>query len=167
MKSLAHLLIAAFALTALSTAGCAEKDHVSSPPPAEKPAATADATRETASATDPATPSTLSRWSNVKGYPFEQRDLLLDALKPLVAHVDAQIGDLQASRTVMVKNNINTADWDFAMKEMIESRAYLIGLAEELTKARSENWAVQKDKFGRGWLRTQEAYAKVRSSTTS
>ena len=61
----------------------------------------------------------------------------------------------------------NTKDWDFAMKEMIDARLYLKSTGEVLAKAMPETWNQEKDKVGQAWVRTQEAYAKVKSSTTS
>jgi hypothetical protein len=167
MKSLPSLLVAAFALTALSTAGSAESDQATAPTSPDGSVVTTAPDPARSTGPGPAEPATLSRWSPFKDYTFEQRALLLNALKPLVAHVDLQITELNSRRAAMVKANVNTADWDFAMKEMVEARSYLLGLAAELDKAPSEKWDLQKDRFGQGWLRTQEAYTKVRASTTS
>jgi len=40
-------------------------------------------------------------------------------------------------------------------------------MEEELHEASPETWAQQKDKVGEAWMRAQEAYGKVKSSTTS
>ena len=50
---------------------------------------------------------------------------------------------------------------------MADSRTYLKSMGQELGKATAETWAQQREKVGQAWVRTQEAYAKVRSSTTS
>jgi hypothetical protein len=60
-----------------------------------------------------------------------------------------------------------TKDWDFAMKAMETARTFLMSAGEDLGKATEETWAQRRDKVGRAWVRTQEAYAKVKASTTS
>ncbi len=60
-----------------------------------------------------------------------------------------------------------TQEWDFAMKEMENSRSYFKSVGEELSKATPETWDQRKDKVGRAWVRAQEAYGKVKDSTTS
>jgi hypothetical protein len=167
MKSLPALAATAFALAALSTAGCAEKDQAAAPPAANPSVVANDAVPVPPTSLVPAETPALSGWSPFKGYTFEQRDLLLDALKPLPAQVELQITDLHDRRAAMVRRDVNTADWDFAMQEMIAARSYLIGLAADLSKTPGETWELQKTRFGQGWLRTQEAYTKVRASTTS
>jgi hypothetical protein len=87
-------------------------------------------------------------------------------LKRLEAIVDDQMSSLTARRAAM-KSTANTKDWDFAMKEMGDARSYLKSMGEELSKASPETWAQEKDKVGQAWVRTQEAYDEVKSSTTS
>jgi hypothetical protein len=53
------------------------------------------------------------------------------------------------------------------MKEMADARSNLKSMGEEIRKATPEIWAQEKDKVGRAWVRTQEAYDKVKSSVTS
>lgn len=83
------------------------------------------------------------------------------------ARVDAQVGELAAKRATMVKNAVDTKDWDLAMKEMGAARDYLRSVGEEIRQATRDTWAQQKEKVGLAWIRTQEAYAKVKASTTS
>jgi len=52
------------------------------------------------------------------------------------------------------------------MKEMGDARSALKSMGEELSKATPETWDQEKDKVGQAWVRTQEAYDKVKSSTT-
>jgi hypothetical protein len=40
-------------------------------------------------------------------------------------------------------------------------------MAEEVSTATDETWAQEKAKVGQAWVRTQAAYDKVKSSTTS
>ena len=53
------------------------------------------------------------------------------------------------------------------MKEMADARAYLKSTGEEANKATPETWLQAKEKVGQAWTRTQEAYDKVKASTTS
>jgi hypothetical protein len=81
------------------------------------------------------------------------------------AAVDAQIVELTARRAAMTSKT-DTKDWDFAMKEMIESCAYFKSTGDTLADATPETWPQGKDKVGGAWERTQAAYTKVKSSTT-
>ena len=158
MKPLPRLLLTVFLLTGLADAGCAEKEKVAAPAPSAPVAVSPPA---------PATTDADARWADLKNYSFDQRDLLLAALKPLLARVDEQVDQLKAKRAILMKNDVDLTDWDFAMKEMSNARSYLAGMAQALGQARRENWDEQKGRLGRAWERTQAAYAKVRASTTS
>jgi hypothetical protein len=80
--------------------------------------------------------------------------------------VDEQITELTAKRATM-KGTTDTKEWDFAMKEMINARNNLKSTGEVLAKADPETWAEQKDRVGVAWVRTQDAFAKVKASTTT
>ena len=66
-----------------------------------------------------------------------------------------------------MKTTTDTKGWDFAMKEMEDARSALHSIGTELSQATPETWNQEKDKVGQAWVRTQEAYDKVKSSTTS
>jgi hypothetical protein len=174
MNRFTNLVIAALGLAAFPTAGCAEKEKSAeaSPPPANDPATaaatsaqpgpTANVPVATAANSDGAS----ARWSDIKDCTYETRAQFFAGLTQLEARVDAQIRELVAKRATM-DGKSNTQDWDFAMKEMGNARTYLKSMGEELHKASPETWAQQKDKVGEAWVRAQEAYGKVKSSTTS
>jgi len=84
----------------------------------------------------------------------------------LEARVDDQIRRLTARRAAMTSTT-DTREWDFAMKEMGDARTYLKSMGAELRTATPETWNQQKDKVGQAWVRTQDAYGNVKSSTTS
>jgi hypothetical protein len=107
-----------------------------------------------------------ANWSDIKDCTYDLRDQFFAGLKRLEAKVDAQISELTAKRAAM-KSTTNTQDWDFAMKEMRDARTALKSMGEELSKATPETWDQLKDKVGQAWVRTQDAYGKVKSSTTS
>lgn len=141
-------LIAALSLAVLPLVHGAEK-----PAPANPDAA------------EPASPA--DRWPELKGYTFDQRDLFVAGLKELEARVDAQISELVAKRATMEASNTTTKEWDFAMQEMSRARTNLKSTSDDMTKAARTNWDQQKDKVGLAWVQTQNAYAKVKSSTTN
>lgn len=152
-------------LLAFSTAGCAEKAKVTETTlPVVKPSVVATATPDASVAESPAVAT--ARWSDLKGYTYNQRDLLLTGLKSLEARVDAQITELVAKRAALDASNISTKDWDFAMQEMVNARTNLKSTSADLAKATRDTWDQQKDKVGLAWVRAQDAYAKVKSSTT-
>jgi hypothetical protein len=142
---LTHLgLLLTLSLTALSVA------HGRENPPA------ADA---------PAGPTDL--WPALKDHTFDQRDAFFTGLQGLEARVDAQISELVAKRAAMEAANTNTQAWDFAMQEMGRARTTLLSTSADMLKADRDNWDQQKEKVGLAWERTQDAYAKVKASTTN
>ncbi|MBK8856654.1 MAG: hypothetical protein IPN11_02915 [Opitutaceae bacterium] len=106
------------------------------------------------------------RWADLKNHPFDSRDLLMAGLTGLEAQVAEQVKALNAKRTGM-KASTDTKGWDLAMKEMMDAQAYLTAMVIELGKSTREFWDQNKDKVGRAWVRTQDAYGKVKASTTS
>jgi hypothetical protein len=90
----------------------------------------------------------------------------LAGLSRLESEVDSQIAALTAKRATM-NGTTDTKDWDFAMKEMVNAQAYLKSSGAELSKATPETWSQAKDKVAQAWVRTQEAYTKVKASTTN
>ncbi len=58
-------------------------------------------------------------------------------------------------------------EWDFAMKEMESARSYLTSVGAAAGKAGRDLWDQEKAKVGRAWVSTQDAYGKVKSSTTA
>jgi hypothetical protein len=116
-----------------------------------------------------ATPSAAmgdADWANIKNYTYAQRTLLLAGLAGVQARVDAQIAELRVKRATMTPPT-RTADWDFAMQEMLNARAYLRAMSWELAKATPETWTQQRERVGEAWVRTQNAYGRVRASTTT
>lgn len=107
---------------------------------------------------------TGASWEEVKNCTYEQRARFSDGVAKLEARVEAQVAELNAKRENMKADPKN---WDFAMKEMNEARAYLKSMATEARKANEETWDDRKEKVRLAWERTQEAYGKVKASTTS
>ena len=151
---LARLVAASLACTALATVGCAKSEKVAAAAPSPTPPPTA-APENTVVAT----------WSDIKDLAYDSRADFFAGLKRLEAVVDGQVAELTARRAAM-KSTIDTREWDFAIKEMNNARTSLLGAGEEAGKATVETWAQQKEKVGQAWERTQQAYAKVKASTS-
>jgi hypothetical protein len=158
-----NLVTAAIGLAAFSTAGCAEKEKSAEPSPSPT-TAVESRTVPPAAAVSPEVAA--ARWSDIKDCTYETRGQFFAGLTRLEARVDDQIRELTAKRATM-DGKTSTQDWDFAMKEIENARTNLKSMGEELHKASPETWAEQKDKVGQAWVRAQEAYGKVKSSTTS
>jgi len=107
-----------------------------------------------------------ARWSDIKDCTFDMQARFFAGLARLEARVDDQIGRLTARRVALLSST-DLREWDFAMKEMGNARSYLRSVGRELRTANVATWNQQKDKVGQAWVRTQDAYAAVKSSTTS
>lgn len=120
-----------------------------------------------AAETRPVTPETqeVALWTGIKDITFDARAGFFSGCTRLAARLDVQISELVARRAAM-KADANTKDWDFAMKELTNARSYLTGTGELAAKATPESWAQDKDRVGQAWLRAQNAYARVKASTT-
>ena len=115
----------------------------------------------------PVNPAAASAtWMDIKDYTYDTRAQFFAGLSQLEARVDGQISELTARRAAMT-STANTKDWDFTMTEMGNARSNLKSTGEDLSKATPETWDQQKDKVGQAWVRTQDAYGKVKSSTTN
>ncbi len=160
-----NLCTALFSLVAFASAGCAEKERVAEAPlpPAKVVATTAPTAPVPVAAA--AIPDAAAQWTDIKDCTYAMRAQFFTGLKRLEGKVDGQISELTAKRATMT-GTTGTKEWDFAMKEMGESRSYLKSMGEELTKATSETWSQGVDKVGQAWVRTQDAYSKVKASTT-
>ena len=164
----------AFSLAVFSTAGCAEKEQTANAalPPAKDAASTAVTTTlpgstvtvPVAAAASP--DAAIAKWVDIKDCTYDTRARFFAGLNRLQARVDEQISSLSARRAAMT-STADTKDWDFAMKEMADARSNLKSAGDELSKASPETWNQEKDKVGQAWMRTQEAYDKVKISTTS
>jgi len=107
------------------------------------------------------------QWTDIKDNTFEQRDHFILGLKRLQTTVDLQVDELNARRNTMVQQEIETRSWDFAMKEMENARSHLRAVGAEADAATSDNWDQMKRTIEIAWQRTQNAYGKVRASTTT
>lgn len=110
--------------------------------------------------------TTVAQWNDIKNCTYDMRATFFAGLKQLEAKVDSQIDELKTRRAAMTSAT-DTKAWDFAMKEMADSRSFLKSVGEELGKASVDTWNQQKEAVGRAWERSQAAYDKVKSSVSS
>ena len=104
-------------------------------------------------------------WTAIKNDGYEQRAHFAAGVERLSARLDREISLLKAKRAGMTKD---TDDWDFAMKEVNDSRSYLTSSMRELAKATTpETWNAAKDKVGDAWKRAQAAVDKMNGTITS
>jgi hypothetical protein len=169
-----NLLTAAVGLAAFSSAGCTEKQQTAdATPPPGKEATTATATvvvpkpATTVQVAATVIPDVASaRWTDIKDCTYDMRAQFFAGLNRLEARVDVEVSELTTRRAAM-NSNANTQDWDFAMKEMERTRSYLKSTGDDLSKSSPATWDQIKDKVGEAWVKTQDAYRAVKSSTTS
>ena len=156
----ASTVITVVSLAILSTVGCAREKTV-------QVITSAESARNTEPLAAAITPEVATaQWTDIKDLTYDLRGQFFTGLTHLNARVDLQVNELTAQRAAMT-SAANPNDWDFAMKEMINARAYLLASGKEMNTATSESWNQQKEKVGLAWTRTQEAYAKVKSSVTN
>ncbi len=129
-------------------------------------AAATPAPKTPAAASAAAAAAASARWSDIKDHSYEKRSDYFAGLKRLEAKLVAQIRELVAKRATMT-GITDTREWDFAMKELESAQSYLKSVGAEAAKASRETWDQAKDRVGRAWVSTQDAYGKVKSSTTT
>lgn len=104
-------------------------------------------------------------WDAIKDYTYQKRADFVAGATQLVEKTDEEIRQLNEKRATLPETSVK--EWDFAMKELKEARAYLRSTISELSDASSETWAGAKEKVGKAWERAQDAGAKVKASTTT
>ena len=174
----AHLLpfvAATIGLVAFSSAGCTAKDQTDAVPaapagpttPVAPVAPVAPPVAQVAPTAPAASPAAApAEWADIKDCTYGQRAQFFAGLKRLEARADAEMAELTAKRAIM-DGTTDTKDWDFAMKEMTNTRFYFRAMGEGIHQATAESWDEQLAKVGEAWGRTQEAFANVKASTTS
>lgn len=105
----------------------------------------------------------FTSWDDIKNLTHEQKAEFAIGLQRLETKLDKQISELKDKRAKMKGEN---KEWDFAMRNAEDARAYLKSTAAETEKASEEIWLNQKDKLGRAWQSTQDALDRVKATTT-
>jgi len=104
-------------------------------------------------------------WVDIKNDNYEQRAHFAAGVERLSARLDRQISILKAKRAGMTTG---TKEWDFAMKEVDDSRSFLTSRMSELARTTTpETWADAKDRIGEAWTRSQLAVDKMNATITS
>lgn len=103
-------------------------------------------------------------WVSIKDLTFEQRSAFASGGIQLEAMLSQEIEQLKAKRATMTGD---TGNWDFAMKEVYDSQMYLKSMIDEAVRTTPEYWSQEKGKVEQAWIRTQEAFDKVKVTTTS
>ena len=110
-------------------------------------------------------PSNDHLWSDIKGDTYSQRAHFGKGVDSMSARLDQEIGELKAKRAGMTTD---TKDWDFAMKEVDESRSLFTDRMNNVAKATTpETWEDAKQAIGEAWQRAQLAVEKMNSTRTS
>jgi hypothetical protein len=110
-------------------------------------------------------PTTGIKWTDIKGDTYDQRGHFAWGAGQLAARLTDEIRQLNAKRAAMTTD---TKDWDFAMKDVLESRDQLMSRLTEVNKATTpETWADAKDKVGEAWQRSQLAVDNMHTTVTS
>ncbi len=105
-------------------------------------------------------------WVAIKDYTYDQRASFFSGAANLQGLLASQVAELNAKRASL-PSTVETKDWDFAMKEMADSQAYLKSMIEEAGRATPDTWNQEKDKVDDAWQRAQAAFDKVKVTTTS
>ena len=159
------LVTAAIGLAAFLASGCSNKERAASAQPAVVVQATPVPVARRDMAPAPAIAASASAsWDAIEGLTYEQRADFTAGIARLERQLDGQINELNAKRAAMTTG---TKDWDFAMGEMTNARSYLQSMAAEVSGATPDTWSQEKEKVNQAWLKAQEAYEKVSTSTTN
>lgn len=107
---------------------------------------------------------TGTRWTDIKNDTYDQRAHFATGVAQLAARLNSYIRQLNAKRAGMTTD---LKDWDFAMKDVMDSRDLLTSRATELGKTTTpEAWADAKAKIDEAWNRAQLAVDKMHTTVT-
>jgi hypothetical protein len=109
---------------------------------------------------------TAAQWTAIKDFTFDQRAQFLSGAGGLIATFDGQVAELKAKRA-RLPSTVDTKDWDFAMSNLIDSQSYLKSMVTEASQATPDTWEQEKAKVDQAWQKAQDAFDKVKTTTTS
>jgi hypothetical protein len=107
-----------------------------------------------------------AQWTAIKDYNFDQRALFQAGASGLIAAFDGQVAELRAKRATLAAT-VDTKDWDFAMSNLVDSQSYLKSMVTEAGQATPDTWDQEKEKVNQAWQKAQDAFEKVKTTTTS
>jgi hypothetical protein len=106
-----------------------------------------------------------AKWSDIKDDTYDQRAHFAAGVHRLTARINDEISQLNVKRAGM---KTDTNDWDFAMKDVMDSRDLFVSRAIEISKTTTpEAWADAKDKLGEAWHRARLALDKMHTTVTT
>jgi len=165
---------ATLALAGLLATGCTKKEKSVQPEPRAiaVPITPTPGTRTVVVATpvvaappQPIVVDAAASWEAISGLTYEQRAEFVAGVARMEAQLDGQIGAIKAKRATMTTD---TKDWDFAMSGLTDARSYLHSMENEVAGVTTpDTWNEEKEKVHQAWLKAQDAYDKVRTSTTN
>jgi hypothetical protein len=161
--------IAAAAALGLLAGGCSHPEKVAEakPPTAGAPIQPAPqpAVRQTAALPAPSLIDAGGAWDAISGLPFDQRASFVAGMSRMESVLDSQIGALKQKRATLTSG---TTDWDLAMGPLTDARNYLHSLVTEVNGLTTPDaWDQEKDRVHQAWVRAEDAYDRVRTSTTN
>jgi hypothetical protein len=169
LSSLAALA-AASGLTSLWLVGCSHQETAAGPKPAAGASpppsvVVAPVVPPIAALPAPAVIDASAAWDAIGGLPYDQRAAFVAGMGRMESLVDSQIAALKQKRATMASG---TTDWDLAMGSLIDARNYLHSMVTEVNALTTPDaWDQEKDRVHQAWVRAEDAYDKVRTSTTN
>jgi len=139
---------------------------VQQPVPAQQPVPIARPAQNVPIAVQSVSDQAAAAWASIKDFTYDQRADFISGAGRLQGMLSSEVAELNAKRASMA-STVDTKDWDFAMKEMNDSQAYLKSMIDEAGRATPDTWNQEKDKVDEAWQRAQEAFDKVKVTTTS
>jgi hypothetical protein len=107
-----------------------------------------------------------AQWTAIKDYTFDQRATFMAGAAGLISAFDGQVAELRAKRAAL-PSTVDTKDWDFAMSNLVDSQSYLKSMVNEAGQATPDTWEQEKEKVDQAWQKAQDAFEKVKTTTTS
>jgi hypothetical protein len=104
-------------------------------------------------------------WASIENLTFDQRPAFLSGAAALESQLSDQVSELNAKRAAM-PSTADTKDWDFAMRDLVVSQAYLRSVIQEAGQATPDIWNDEKEKVGQAWQKAEDSFDKVRTATT-
>jgi hypothetical protein len=165
MKTRLLTVLASASCLVLLDTGCSKKEQVTQVQPAPVARVTpVPPDRQVVVPPQPVVVAAAASWEAIKDCTYDQRADFFAGVARLQSQLDGQVADLNAKRAAMTAD---TKEWDFNMGEMTKARSYMISIATDVRGASPDTWNDEKDKVGQAWVRAQDAYDKVRTSTTN
>jgi hypothetical protein len=162
-------LAAVLGVSSILVSGCSNKEKVVE----TNPAVVAPAVQPTplpvvrpgAPLAAPAQIDASAAWDAISGLGYDQKASFVAGVAQMESLLASQIEALKAKRATMTTN---TTDWDLAMGPLTDARNYLHSMGTEVNNVTTPDaWDQEKERVHQAWVKAQDAYDKVRTTTTS